>query len=236
MKVRINAISSEGIDQYNMLRIGPGGEHLPISGIDWQDSDIFTGMPTGGGWVLQVRDVKGNMAEKIVPKEDPLEILMPSGQVIGAEIIVSWYTNIPSRGWIDWGFNQDVSNSTEETEEYKHIHKIAFPSFNADALHYFRCNSRSKGGQLESSPVLWTLTLGEVEFYKLIMPAVLNTSLVEIQGSTKKTVSSLGLSPSFNPAELFSSILMPVITSNSMEISEYNRTETLSMTASYEIN
>lgn len=157
MKIRINAISSEGIDAYRILRLMEDGSHVPIPGIDWQGSAIFEGMHNGGGYVLQVRDVTGGIAEHVVPIEQPLQVISYGAYILDGAIYVTAATNIPARVRIRW----DISVPGEEyesppLEELNDLgwsdnlgmgHTVALPYYYMGAVHHYWITVRSQLNQ-----------------------------------------------------------------------------------------
>ena len=152
MKIKIEAISSEGIDAYRIRRLMLDGTHQDINGIDWQDSPIFSGMHNGGGYVLQARDEFGNIAEKEIPVEEPLEVTAYGGYIFDGAIHVNVATNIPSQAYIEWGIRQEDDtiprNSMGWTEGFSQAHDRPIPAFFMNAEHHYWITVRSQYNQV----------------------------------------------------------------------------------------
>jgi hypothetical protein len=158
MKIRINAISSEGIEAYRILRLMPDDSRVSIPACDWQESNVFEGMHNGGGYVLQVRDVAGNIAEQIVPIEEPLEIIAYGAFIYGGQIGITCAINIPAemRYWWDIsvvGEEYDAPLMTELNDagwngSFIYGHTEYLPKYYIGALHHYWIRVRSTYGQV----------------------------------------------------------------------------------------
>lgn len=173
MKIRINAISSEGIDAYRILRLMPDDSRVSIPSCDWQSSPVFEGMHNGGGYVLQVRDVEGNIAEQIVPIEEPLEVLAYGAFIKDGSVGVSAATNIPSQMRLRW----DISAIGESYEApplfqlndmgwnsyFSNGHTRYLPTYYVGTVHHYWIFSRSQYNQRVSVNGRYVITPESVD-------------------------------------------------------------------------
>ncbi|MFW5901370.1 MAG: hypothetical protein ACOCUK_02375 [bacterium] len=165
-----------------MLRLMPDGSREPIPGIDWQDSSIFEGMHTGGGYILQVVDIKGRVVEKVIPIEDPLEIIAYGGYIYSGNIYITMATNILSNMHLSWGIPDSEGNVEQEdlgwNTEFSFGHEKNLPRFYMDAEHHYWISARSQFGQTVTVNGRYVITPSDVIVDATIIPIGLNSAIL----------------------------------------------------------
>lgn len=99
---------------------------------------------------------------------EPFKLRVVSGMLINGSIRISWATGKPASSQLDWGFDESVSNRTDEfnsePKDMTRYHVLEFPDVFMDREHFFRVRSRTAADQVGVSPVYSVIVPDRLRF------------------------------------------------------------------------
>jgi hypothetical protein len=99
---------------------------------------------------------------------EPFKMRVVSGMLVNGSIRISWATGKPASSQLDWGFDESVSNRTDEfntePKDMTRYHILEFPDVFMDREHFFRVRSRTAADQVGVSPVYSVIVPDSLRF------------------------------------------------------------------------
>lgn len=99
---------------------------------------------------------------------EPFKMRVVSGMLVNGSIRISWATGKPASSQLDWGFDESVSNTTDEfnsePKDMTRYHVLEFPDVFLDREHFFRVRSRTVADQVGVSPIYSVIVPDRLRF------------------------------------------------------------------------